>query len=270
MLALIISITVSLLSVFATGNYIGWIWASCAGLLLFLAIQVILNLLLRKKIAAVTNEIQQVIADGQQQLNQKMRQFQNKPQGNMKMMQKILEKEQHGFITSALALTDKLEAYYNWSPLIKKQVASMRMQFNFQLKNYDEVDKLIPAALFMDPLSIGMKMAREYKLEQMDDLEKTYKKGSRKFKGTQAILIYAIYSWALVKRNQVEKAIVVLNEGREKTGSEVLTKNWEALVNGKQKQFSNAAIGDQWYTLYLEEPKQPKPVRQKVRQGRTF
>ena len=36
---------------------------------------------------------------------------------------------------------------------------------------------------------------------------------------------------------------------------EVLNANWERLANDKVKNFSNAALGEMWYMLYLEEPK---------------
>lgn len=43
----------------------------------------------------------------------------------------------------------------------------------------------------------------------------------------------------------------------------MLKENYERLVNGKFKQFSNSGLGDAWYALYLEEPKiKPQRVQQ--------
>ena len=44
----------------------------------------------------------------------------------------------------------------------------------------------------------------------------------------------------------------------------VIIKNWEMLVNGKIKHFSNSQIGDMWYALQLEKPKMQK-VQQQMR-----
>ena len=40
-----------------------------------------------------------------------------------------------------------------------------------------------------------------------------------------------------------------------KAENETLKQNWDHLVNGRIKRFSNAGLGDQWYSLLLEEPK---------------
>ena len=82
-------------------------------------------------------------------------------------------------------------------------------------------------------------------------------------------LLYAVYSWILVKTGEIEEAIKVLQKGKKVSENDTIIKNWENLVNGKIKKFSNAGIGDQWYSLYLEEPKTQKP-KQKVMRRQQF
>ena len=64
-----------------------------------------------------------------------------------------------------------------------------------------------------------------------------------------------------VKENKLDEAVVVLDEGKNKTENEVLKTNWEHVVNNRIKRFSNAALGDNWYVLALEEV---KPVKQRA------
>lgn len=265
MLSIILSFAVSTAVYFSTSQFGNWkfLWTA----LVFLALQVIVGLLLRKHIMAVQQRIQSVIMDGQTKLNAKMNHMQQRGSANVKVMQKILETEQTKFIQEALTMTTELEQFNKWSVMMGKQIATMRMQFHFQLKNYTEVDTLMPKALYLDPMIYGMKLARLYKQDDLKGLEKTYLKGSRRFKGDKSTIIYAAYSWAMVKKGNVDEAVKALNEAVKKNSNEVLLNNLNFLKNGKIKQFSNAGLGDMWYTLYLEEPKQ-KAVRVKQRASR--
>ncbi len=266
MLSLCISVAISLAIYFSTYAELGgwsYFWAALA----FIAVQIIVGLLLRGRIMAVQNNIQQVVMEGQKRLTAKMNQMQQRGGGNVKVMQKVLETEQYKFIQEALAMTSELEKFNKWSLMMAKQVATMRMQFYFQLKEYDKVDSLLPKALYLDPMIYGMKMARLYKLNDEKGLEKTFRKGKARFKGAKSTIIYATYSWALVKKGNIDEAIKVLNEAVRKNDNEALVNNLNFLKNGKVKQFSNAGLGDMWYALYLEEVKQ-KPVRVKQRAAR--
>ena len=238
------------------------VWNSVFAMLTVVAVQIIFGLIFRKKITSVTNAIQQVIMEGQQKVQRKANMFQQKPAGGIKHMQKLLEKDQHASLRKALELTNELTPWFKWSLLLKKQVATMRMQFNYQLGEFKEVDKLLPYCFYMDPLTVAMRMARQYKNND-PKLEKTFNSKIKKFKGDKGVLLYALYSWVLLKRGESEKAFEVLTAAKEKCDHEVIYKNWEALANGKPKSFSNAGLGDEWYSLKLETPKMPKQKMQK-------
>jgi len=237
-------------------------WGVVSGVSLFIVLQVLIGLYTRKKVKKLTNGIQDIILGGQEKLNRKVQFFQQKPKGGMKTMQKILEKDQQVFIREALEATKRLEPLFSWNILLRKQVNTMRMQFYYQLKEFDKADELIPKSMYVEPMSIAMKMARQYKNNDKG-YKKVFRKKIRRYKTDNATLLYALYSWILVKTGETEEAIKVLMKGKKVTDNDTIARNWENLVNGKIKKFSNAGIGDQWYSLYLEEPKVQKP-KQKV------
>ena len=273
MFTLIISLVVSTGAVVyceSSGASIGW--TITCGIVGFLACQIIIGLLVRKKVNIVNADLQGILMGGQKRINQKIQAFQNKPTGGMKAMQMLLEKEQTQFLERALDFTSNLEPFCKWNLLMPKQIDTMRMQFNYQMKNFDAVDKilakkgLLNGVIMMEPITAAMKMARQHKNKDFAALEKSYEKFAKKFKkGGKSVLIYGLYSWSLIKQGELEKAREALYQGKEETQNELLVRNWELLSNDKPKKFSNAALGDEWYSLYLETPAQPK--QQRVRGG---
>lgn len=259
MLAVVLAVILALTVGFATSlsGSAAPAWAITWGVLAFLAFQITTGLLIRKKIISISKEIQDVLTEGQKKLSRMVQNFQRKPLGSNALMQKALEKEQNTFIQNALDIVCRLEPYCNWNFMIRKQMNSMKMQFNYQLKNFEEVDKILDKCLYSDPLAVAMKMARMY-ANNTPGIDKFFAKKVKKFKGEQGAILYGLYSWILVKKNEIDAAIKVLSDGKTATGSEVLEQNWMQLANGKAKKFSNAGFGEQWYALYLEEPKQVK------------
>ncbi len=267
MLGLIIPIIIGLIVGFSTYHFASFNigWSIFCGIIIFILLQLGIGLLVRRKMKKLTAGIQTIMEEGQEQISRKVQFLQKKPTGGIKTMQKRLEKDQNVFLQKALEETNKLEPLCNWGILVKKQISTMRMQFYYQMKSFKKVDELLSKSLFVDPMSISMKIARQYKNGDIG-YEKTFKKKVRKFKGDNAVILYALYSWILVKEGEYDKARNLLIKGKNKTANEVLTKNWECLANDKVNKFSNAALGDQWYALYLEEPKAQKPKRVKQQQ----
>ena len=94
------------------------------------------------------------------------------------------------------------------------------------------------------------------------DFHKVFAKKTKRLKDDDAALLYGLYSWILVKEGQTDKALNVLIEAKKKTSNETIIQNWEHLANGRIKQFSNAGLGDMWYSLYLEDAKiKPQKMR---------
>jgi hypothetical protein len=279
MFALLISVIISAAAVSACIIYnAGSGGTTAAGIAGFLIPQFLIGYLARKKIAAVQEKLQEMLTNSQKQMNRKIQMFQSRPGGNIKQIQRQLESDQKAVITEALAFTHRFEPFKKWNLLMGRQIATMRLQFLYQLKDFDAVDQLLASKglfkgpLMMEPMTIAMKMARQYETGDLGSLEKTFKRRVKWFRGNRGTLLYALMSWVYMKQGESEKARQLLVKAKEVTADETLAHNWELLSNNKDKQFSNAGLGEEWYGLYLETP--PMPKQQKMhgnaRSGRRF
>lgn len=238
-------------------------WALVLGFTGMLAVQIIVTLLLRKLTNRVNQRIQEVMLETQKKLQIKQNHFMRHP-SNQKLMMAQLEKEQAEGIRKALETCDLFDPLCRWNFFLKKQVNTMRMMFHYQLKDYDEVDKLLPYCMFIDNQSISIKMARMYTKEvPQEDIDKFFKKKCKRLRSEQAVLPFSLYTWILLKQNRADDAFKVITDAKNKTDDATIQKNWEFLANGKVKQFSNSGLGEVWYALGLEEMKMPK-VQQPV------
>jgi hypothetical protein len=219
---------------------------------------------IRKRVEALVNGIQTRITERGQAVRRKYEQ-RGGYGGNMRFLMEQARRDQDAILAEALESTGKLEPYRKWSLLLGRQINSLRVQFLFQMKKFEDVDRLLPKALLANSVLSCMKMCRQYQLGQEDALRKTYEIYRKRFK-YDAALIYATYAWMLIRKKKIEEAIKVLLDGKKATEDEILEKNWEHLVNGRIGQFSNAGLGESWYALMLEEPKQPRPTV--IRQAR--
>ncbi|HEY5653985.1 MAG TPA: hypothetical protein VIR63_06425 [Pontiella sp.] len=241
------------------------------GILSFIASYYLVGALIRKKIKAVQAEIQAIMEEGQQRIHRKIQQAQTKPGANIKLLQRQVETDQKAIYKQALNLTDKFEPFKKWNPLMGRQIDTMRFQFLYQLKEFDQVDALLASGgifkgpMFMEPMAVAMKMARQYKNKDIAGVEKSFKRYIKWFRGERGTLLYGLMSWVYVKTDRVEEARQMLLKAKDKTHNETLTFNWERLSNDKPKSFSNEGLGEEWYGLYLENPPQPK--QQRVRAG---
>jgi tetratricopeptide (TPR) repeat protein len=258
-LALICGVVGALLGVFllSTG------WAIFLGIVCFLVPAILSNLWLKKRLEAVFLRVQDMIAKDQDALRRKINQMQNRMAGGGKGLQRQLEKQQVDSIQRAIDELEVLKPLYKWNLLAERQANTLRAQLCFQIKDFEKADLYLEKCLFLDPLTLAMKITRLYKKQDLEAVEKTFKKGVRRFKYDKGLLLYALYSWILVKEKRIDEAVVLLAEAKDKAESELLKSNWEHLANGRIRRFSNAALGDQWYALHLETPK-PVKVRQHV------
>jgi hypothetical protein len=242
-------------------------WSIVVAVLAGLGIQVGATLWIRRKITALMTAIQARITERTNTLRRKYEQLAGRG-GNMKWIMDQARKDQDAMLVEALESSRKMDVYGKWSLLLDRQINAIRVQFLYQLRKFEDVDRLLPKTMLGDPVLACMKLCRQYKLGQEAELQKTYDKYRKKFKHDGA-LIYATYAWMLVRKKKTEEALKVLVDGKAATDDEVLAQNWEHVANGRLGQFSNAALGESWYALLLEEPKQPKPtmIRQQARPG---
>lgn len=244
-------------------------WSIVLAILSGLAIQILVTLWIRRRITALMNSIQGRISERTNTLRRKYEQMAGRG-GNIRFLMDQARKDQDVMLAEALESSRKMDPYCKWSLLLDRQINAIRVQFLFQLRKFEEVDRLLPKTLLGDPVLCCMKMCREYQRGDEAALEKTYNKFRKKFK-RDAVLIYATYSWMLLRKKQLEKALQVLVDGKKATEDDTLGRNWEALANGKAGQFSNADLGEAWYALLLEEPKQPRqPGPRQMRPGQKW
>jgi len=121
----------------------------------------------RRKMSKVQSELQGSMQAAQGRMKRKMQQFQNKPGGNVKQMQRLLETDQKAMLKEGLEFTKRLEPFRKWTLLTGRQIATMRLQFYYQLKEFDKVDEILATCGFlrgpmmMAPMTAAMRMARK-------------------------------------------------------------------------------------------------------------
>ena len=262
MLSILVAILVGMLASGIAAIWLvsfGWIWT--IGISFFVIASILINRFFGKKLKETVDSVQSILQESQQETHRMINRFQNKPMGSQKLMEKQIEKNVENGVLEALELLDKTKPIQKWSLLAERQINTLKMQLFFQIKKFDEVDKLLPKTLILEPLTMAMKMTRQYHVNS-PDLEKTFRKGVKKFKYEKATLIYSLYAWILIKRKEVNKALEILAEAKDKIEDEMIQRNWQHVANNKVHLFSNAGLGEQWYALHLE-----KPAKQKVSKG---
>ena len=257
-------ITIILAIVVAGGGYCGayygldWGigWSVFAGIVCFGVFQAVFGIMIQKRVKRDMEGVQNILAAGQKRLQAKMQRWQMRPPGSIQQAQKEIFEDTKVFVKEALKEVDVLAKYKWWVPMIERQMATAKLQLNWMIKEFKVVDSLMPKAMLIDPTMVAMKMARMYTQNaSSDEIVKVYDKGVRRVRYNGNVLLAATMSWILVKRDEVDRAFKVLTEALKKSDNEVLKTNHVNLMNNRVAHFSNSQLGDQWYSLYLEEPK---------------
>jgi hypothetical protein len=243
-------------TVFHLAVGLGLGWSITLGVVAFIAFQVLVGMWLRKRVMRDMERVQTILVDGQKKLQAKTQAWQWRPPSSIAAAQKEIFADTKVFVKEALAQTEVLKKYRLWVPMIDRQMATAQLQLNWMIKDFKRVDELMPKALMMDPTMVAMKLAR---LQMLDaptaDITKCYEKGVRRFKYNQAVLPAACYTWILVKRGETDAAFKALTAALKNSDNEVLKANHVHLMNDRPAHFTNSGLGDQWYSLMLEEPK---------------
>lgn len=231
-------------------------WSVFAGVAAFGVFQGVVGFLLQRRVKRDMERVQSILVNGQKQLQQKMQRWQMRPPGSVQAAQKEIFNDTKAFVLEALAQTETLHKYRLWVPMMGRQIATAQLQLNWMIKEFKVVDRLMPKALFIDPTMSAIKMARLYMLDRpTEEIAKAYKKGVRRTRYNGNVLLAAAMSWIQVKRGDADGAFKTLTEALRKSDNETLKFNHEQLMNNRVAHFSNAGIGDQWYSLMLEEPR---------------
>lgn len=265
-----LSILIALLIGGGIGSAIGFDlqstpWGITCGIAGYVITQIIISLILRKKINAVQAGIQTEMNADRERINRQLTLFQQRQPGNMNGLKQLADRLQGEVSQKLLSATDRFKVFYPWSPMLYKQINAMKVQLYFQVKNYDEVDRLLPKSMLIDPLSLSIKLVRMFKNEDKD-FDSFYNKKCSKFKGEQGAFIACVYAWIKLKQQNTQSAVAALRTARKYSDHPVLVENLDKLLNDRKKDFSNAGFGEQWYALGLEEFK-PKALRRRNNHG---
>lgn len=226
------------------------------GLILAAASYGIITWRLRKALTARMNQIQEIMLEGQKELQHEVTQLQTRPTGNPKQSMARLEKRQKDFIRKALEGSRSLDPFIPWVPLMSRQIATMRMQLHYQLKEFNKVDELLPKCLLLDSNSMAMKLARMYsKDEDLGVIRKTFDRSVARLKYGQSVLLYSLMAWILVQKRQEDEAHNLLVEACKNNENDTLKRNLDKLANNRARDFSNAGLAEEWYALLLEQPR---------------
>jgi len=267
MITLVIAVAVGFGS-FSIAHYVadlGLGWSIFFGILGFGVFQGVFGFLVQKKVKGDMMKVQAILEAGQKKLQQKMQRWQLRPPGSMQAAQKEIAADTRVFVKEALAETENLRKYRLWVPMIERQMATAQLQLNWMIKDFKKVDELMPKAMLLDPTTVAMKLARQQMLgADVAEMEKTYRKGVRRLRYNQNVLLAATWSWILVARGKVDEAFKALTEALKNSDDATLKRNHECLMNNKVAHFNNSGIGDQWYSLFLEEPKVRTPRQRSV------
>ena len=166
------------------------VFLSLAG---FAGLFFLVGFLVRKKLSKAQGALQEHMQTAQRRMQRKVQQFQNKPGGNVKQIQRQLEMDQKAMLKEALELTKGLEPFRKWSILMGRQIATMRMQFHYQLKEFEQADEILATCGFlrgpmmMDPMAAAMRMARCYQNDDLEGAKKVYK---RRIRWSRGCLLY--------------------------------------------------------------------------------
>ncbi|MBR1921357.1 MAG: hypothetical protein IJ829_05065 [Kiritimatiellae bacterium] len=238
------------------GADLGLGWSVFFGFLGFALFQGVFGFVLQRKVKGEMDRIQGILMAGQKRLQQKIQRWQVRPPGSVQAAQKEIAADTRVFVGEALAATEGLRRYAPWVPMIGRQIATAQFQLNWMIRDFKKVDELLPRALLLDPTAVAMKLARQQMQgAPVEEMAKTYRKGVRRLRYNQNVLLAAAWSWILVRRDKVDDAFKALTEALKNSDDATLRRNHELLMNNKVAHFSNAGLGDQWYSLYLEEPK---------------
>lgn len=236
-------------------------WGITCGIFGYIITQIIISLILRKKINAIQAGIQNGMNSERERINRQLNMFQQRQPGNTAGLKQLADRMQNEVSRKLLAATDDFKVFYPWSPMLYKQINAMKVQLYYQLKDYAEVDRLLPKSMLMDPLSLSIKMVRMYKCDDKK-LDAFYNKKCSRIKSDNGAFLASVYAWIKLKQQNSQAAVAALRSARKLSDHPVLIDNLDKLLNDRKKDFSNAGFGEQWYSLGLEEIK-PKTVRRR-------
>ena len=231
-------------------------WGVTLGIVAFLASQAVIGLKMRKQVAAVMQGVQTILQEGQKRVQEKIARWRIRPPGNIKAAQAEIARDQKQFFTAAIEATEELRKFKRWMPMMERQIATAQFQLYWNLKDFAKVDELMGKAFLADPMMKAMKLARMFtKGAETAEMARFYEKSVKRGAYNANVILAAAWSWMLVQRKDIDGAFKVLTEALKNSDNATLKANHVNLMNNRPTHFSNSGLGEQWYALFLEEPR---------------
>ncbi len=257
-----ITVILNLLVAIATGvtltlmDVSAWYWSILWAILIMVAGQFLMGMVLRRKMSAISDRVQGIMKAGQVRMQAKVQRWRVKPVSSQKAAEQELAKDRDAMIAEVQAVLKPLEKYRLWVPLLGRQLATMELQFAWQRRDFARVDTLLPRALLLEPFLMCVRLARMWQQDATtEEIRKVFTKMTRRARYGTTALVYSVFAWMLVKRGEVDEAYKVLLEADQKNEHPVIKANKDVLANNKIAHFTNVGFGEEWYALWLEEPK---------------
>lgn len=248
-----------------------WGWALLFAIIAFGVSNLVIGRIVGKRVKEVADGIQADMLKAQQKMQERMNAWRHRPPGSIRQAQLELQKYQHAAIADALVASEAMERFRRWSPLMGRQIATMRMQLHYQDKNWKAVDALMPQCIVFDPMTAAMTIARIYMRDgyhhetdkkghnKANEIDKRFERGVARLRYGQGALLFGLYAWIQNREGDPDAALETLLRADRKMENACIKRNIEVLRNNKPKQFSLAGLGDEWFALGLEEPRMRTP-----------
>ena len=111
-------------------------WGITCGFAGYIATQIVISLILRKKVNAVQAGIQNEMNADRERINRQLTTFQQRQPGNMAGLKQLADRLQNEVSRKLLDATSRFKVFYLWSPMLYKQINAMKVQLYYQLKDY--------------------------------------------------------------------------------------------------------------------------------------
>ena len=167
-------------------------WSVFWGIVSFAVFQFALGFLVQRRVKAVMNAVQSILLAGQRRIQQKMQRWQLRPPGSVQAAQKEIFADTKVFVRDALAKVDDLNLFRLLVPMMGRQIATVKVQLSWMVKDFKTVDALMPKVLLVDPSMIAIKIARLHMTGgDFKEIEKLYRKGVRRVRYNGNVLLAA-------------------------------------------------------------------------------
>ena len=148
MLSILISVIIGIGAGVAIGHDLQSLpWGIVCGIGGYMLTQIVISLILRRKINALQAEIQNQMTADKERIGRQLSAFQQRQPGNLNGLKQLADRLQTEVSRKLLESTERFKVFYLWSPLLSRQINAMKVQLHYQLKDYAEVDKLLPKTI---------------------------------------------------------------------------------------------------------------------------